>query len=109
MFGNVEEMKLYVGKLQDAKYKFIEEKLKSLDNKCEACKNNDVEIEYRYSWYCDEIQTENGVKLTIYNHLFCIPCYKHIMKTKQLEKSCWMEEEDKEIFGDEYEEVFASE
>lgn len=101
MFSNVPEMFAYVDKLRELKDQYNEKRKKDLNNLCEACEKNPIELEYKYFNYADEISTDDGVKLKINNHFFCKSCYKVIIETNQLEKSEWMEEIDKELFESE--------
>ena len=98
MFNNVPEMFNYVDKLIELKDQYNEHKKKELNNLCEACNKNEIELEYKYKWYADEVKTKTGIKLVIYNHFFCKSCYKKIIETDQLERSEWMVDIDKEIW-----------
>lgn len=100
MFKNIPEMFIYIEKLQEIHKQSVEKRKEELDYKCEACNVNPIEIDYKCNDYSHEQYTENGVKLTINAHYFCKSCYIKIINTEQLPKSIWMEEIDKEIFGE---------
>ena len=104
MFGNVEEMWLYVDKLRKLTEDYREHRKKQLNNICEACNENEIELEYKYNNYADEILTKDGMKLKIYNHFFCKSCYKIIIETKRLPRCEWMENVDREIWPEWFDE-----
>lgn len=98
MFRNIPEMWQYIEKLQKAHDEIVALKKEELNYKCEACKKNPIEIDYKSEDYSTEEYTRTGVKLIINSHYFCKQCYKHIINTQQLPKSQWMKDIDKELF-----------
>lgn len=100
MFRNIPEMFDYIDKLQEIHKKSVEKRKEQLNHKCETCKINPIEVDYKCDYYSHEEYTENGVKLTIFAHYFCKSCYVKIINTEQLPRSKWMTEIDKEIFGE---------
>lgn len=100
MFNNIPEMFEHIDKLKEAHHMMIEKKKMDLNHKCEVCQKNPIEVDYKYNNYSQEQYTESGSKLIINAHFFCKKCYKKIIDTKQLEKSRWMVEIDKELFGE---------
>lgn len=100
MFNNIPEFFSYMNGLRKAVDEHLEYRKKKLDYKCEACKNNPIELEYAYENYCVDY-FEDGVKKTKINcHFFCKSCYKKIIETEQLPKSRFMKDIDREIFGE---------
>jgi hypothetical protein len=100
MFSTIPEMLDHMNNLKEAHDKMVEQKKLELNYKCEACQKNPIEVDYKYNNYSWETYTENGSKLRLNAHYFCKNCYKTIINTKQLEKSQWMAEIDKELFGE---------
>ena len=94
MFNNIPEMIDYIERLKNEVEKQIESKKISLNNKCECCKEKNIEIIYKANNFTEEYIDDNKLIYKINANFFCESCYKHIIKTGQLEKSQFMTEID---------------
>ena len=100
MFNDLSGMYEYLNTLKLTVEKFINEKKEGLNYKCEVCKINSIEVDYKPGNFTEELYDEenNKNKLIINCNFFCRGCYKKLLDTGQIEKSVWMEQIDSEIF-----------
>lgn len=99
MFNNIPEMVNYLNSLKKSADEQIELKKNKLNNICEACKKNTIEIVYKDDKYVEDFFDEDGHKMRLNVHFFCEKCYKYIIETGQLSKSGLMKDIDDKIFG----------
>lgn len=97
MFNNIPEMIEYLNKLKTEVDKQIENAKIKLNNTCECCKNKPIEVIYKSDNFTEEYIEDNQIKYKLNAHFFCVNCYEHVIKTKQIEKSSLMAEIDKQF------------
>lgn len=99
MFNDIGGMLNYIEILKQGEKEQIEIKKKNLNNKCEACKEKDIEIVYKHDNYSEDVFVDGEWKLRLNVNFFCIDCYRIVINTEQLPKSSMMKEIDDMVFN----------
>lgn len=97
MFYDVPSMYDYLEKLRDTVNQTILLRKESLNNKCEKCKGNDIEIEYKPNNFTEEFEEDGINKVRVNCMFFCKSCYKKLLIDDLIDRSEWMIEIDKEL------------
>ncbi len=97
MFHDVPSMYLYLEKLKETVDSTILLRKQALDNKCENCKSERIEVEYKPNNFTEEFEEDGENKIRINCMFFCRACYKKMLLEELIDRSEWMIEIDKEL------------
>ena len=97
MFHDVPSMYAYLEKLKETVDQTILIKKESLNYKCEKCKENNIEIEYKPNDFTEEFEEDGINKVRVNCMFFCKSCYRELLLDDLIDKSEWMIEIDKEL------------
>ena len=89
-FFNIPQMFDYINKLRETLNITIENKKIELNNKCQACNKNEIEIDYKPDDFCVDFVDDDGLEKTKINIMFfCRSCYEKLIETNQLIETEW--------------------
>lgn len=97
MFHDVPSMYAYLEKLKETVDQTILLRKESLNYKCEKCKDNNIEIEYKPNDFTEEFEEDGINKIKVNCMFFCKSCYIKLLLDDLIDKSEWMIEIDKEL------------
>jgi len=100
-FFNVPQMFEYLDRLKTTVDNIVAEKKESLNNLCQSCEKNNIEVEWRPFNFCDEYIENEMSKYKINILFFCKSCYEKLIEAGKLERGefdlkYWEVEEEKE-------------
>ena len=84
----------YINALKETVEEKIEDRKLQLNNLCECCNEKQIEIVYKPENFTEEYIENGNICYRLNAHFFCLPCYRYIIKTEQLDKSSFMNEID---------------
>ena len=97
MFHDVPSMYAYLEKLKETVDQTVLLRKQSLNNTCEKCKKNDIEIEYKPNNFTEEFEEDGINKIRVNCMFFCKSCYRELLIDDLIDRSEWMIEIDKEL------------
>ena len=97
MFHDVPSMYAYLEKLKETVDQTVLLRKQSLNNTCEKCKKNDIEIEYKPNNFTEEFEEDGINKIRVNCMFFCKSCYRELLLDDLIDRSEWMIEIDKEL------------
>jgi hypothetical protein len=91
----------YLNKLKTIVDNLVIEKKEYLNNLCQSCEKNNIEVEWRPYNFCDEYFENEVSKYRINIMFFCKSCYEKLIEINKLEPGqfdlkYWEDEEKKE-------------
>ena len=84
MFNNIPEMFSYIEKLRKTLDEIILSRKEQLNNFCECCHKNEIEVEWRPTNFCNEYFEEGVMKYKIDIKFFCQNCYDLLVEKEKI-------------------------